>query len=89
MTIPPADAGIRCPNCGNRSRQIIESRKRVGEVYRRCVCNKCGYRYSTCEKLEIVADNAHIFTLTRILEQLNKAEEQLAALRDAIENQLP
>lgn len=89
MTRTPADAGIRCPNCGNRNRQVIESRKRIGEVYRRCVCSKCGHRYSTCERLEIVADSAHVFALTGLLEQLTKAEEQLAALRDAIENQLP
>ena len=45
---------MRCPYCGNLDDKVIESRTMAnGEsIRRRRECNKCGYRYTSYERIE-------------------------------------
>ena len=89
MSRSPVDGGIKCPNCGERSRHVIESRRTRNAVCRRCVCRQCGHRFTTRECVDGPVHGSHVLALTQLLEQLARAEDQLAILRNAIEDQLP
>lgn len=45
---------MRCPNCGNIEDKVLESRSIVnGEsIRRRRECTKCGYRFTSYERIE-------------------------------------
>lgn len=45
------ETGIRC-SCGARMSDVIETRERIGRVYRRRACQACGARVATVEQIE-------------------------------------
>ncbi len=53
--------GIFCPACSSPKRKILESRKQVQKVRRRCKCLDCDERYTTSE--ELVDENFDIFDI--------------------------
>lgn len=84
-----AEAAL-CPNCGSFDRDIVESRKRCGGVYRRSQCRQCSARYTTQERpvsdepsvTEQQAAIAH--ALARLLDRLTDVEHDVTALRTTI-----
>ena len=44
---------ILCPECGSDDRRVIASRSQLREAAkrRRCVCNACGFRFTTQERI--------------------------------------
>ena len=44
---------ILCPECGSNDRRVIASRSQYQEAAkrRRCVCNACGFRFTTQERI--------------------------------------
>jgi uncharacterized Zn finger protein len=69
-----------CPSCGSYDRDVIESRKRHGSVFRRCDCRECGTRYRTSEKVIAPYYIDYAVALTRIRDQLQGLEEELSVL---------
>ena len=55
---------LPCPGCGSADSKIVDSRSRVSPVhaiYRRRVCQSCGYRFSTYESYK-PADTCEVLT---------------------------
>lgn len=40
---------MNCPRCGGEFSSVVESRKRLGRIYRRRHCVKCNGRWTTYE----------------------------------------
>lgn len=47
---------MRCPNCENPDTKVLDSRpvEEGGAIRRRRECEKCGFRFSTYEEIEIL-----------------------------------
>lgn len=45
---------MRCPRCGHLESRVVDSRYREGgvEIRRRRECEKCGFRFTTYERIE-------------------------------------
>lgn len=82
--------GIPCPKCGSQERRVIESRRRVGDVYRRCVCGGCGSRYTTRERVECAdTSEPNTLLLAKLRDRVASLESNATSLRLIIEDQLP
>lgn len=81
------DAAL-CPTCGSVERNILNTRKQNGVIYRRSECRECSARYTTHER--IIADQTPATThaLVRLLDSLTDIEQDIAALRTAIDTAL-
>ncbi|MFH1291897.1 MAG: transcriptional regulator NrdR [bacterium] len=47
---------MRCPVCGNKNTSVVDSRPAEGgfSIRRRRECEKCSYRFSTVEEIELL-----------------------------------
>ncbi len=54
MNIQPAASthGLLCPSCGSPDLRTLETRPTDGGVKRRRLCEYCGHRFSTAEKVK-------------------------------------
>ena len=87
MTRRHEDATL-CPSCGSVERNVLQTRKQPGVVYRRSQCSVCSARYTTHER--IIADQTPATThaLVRLLDSLADIEQDIAALRATIDTAL-
>lgn len=61
---------MECPKCEGKSR-VVDSRKVETIVFRRRICNVCGYRFYT-EEIQIEKDEADIYMAALKREQRKK-----------------
>jgi transcriptional repressor NrdR len=47
----PKEVMVACPKCGNEETDILMTRDREHDVYRRRKCQACGHRFSTSERI--------------------------------------
>lgn len=68
-----------CAKCGGNSIKTINTEvRKYGEVYRRKVCNKCGYAFGTIEVEKCASD------VGELLMELEKEQEKNATLAKRI-----
>lgn len=80
--------GIQCPSCKHTSRRVIESRQALKIVYRRCLCENCGERYSTHE-VRCDQENAKSISLaSTVLDEIIELEQIVLNLRKIAEKPL-
>lgn len=54
--VSPLKCFMNCPNCGNTDTKVLDSRptEEGSAIRRRRECDKCGFRFSTYEEIEIL-----------------------------------
>lgn len=51
-SVAPNASGIPCPNCGYPESGVVDSRANKDYIRRRRVCDRCGTRFRTHERLD-------------------------------------
>ncbi|NCU71524.1 MAG: hypothetical protein EBY66_00675 [Candidatus Fonsibacter lacus] len=80
--------GVRCPVCESTERKVIESRRQINEIRRRCVCQTCSTRFTTTEKLIDRDDKVSPDFLFALLRGLSSIEKAVSNLRVSLETGL-
>ena len=76
---------ITCPECGSNDRRVIASRypQKEAAKRRRCVCNACGFRFTTFERIE-TGGPAPVPVDPIWLNRLERIEDWVKELREAL-----
>ncbi|MBE9032725.1 transcriptional repressor NrdR [filamentous cyanobacterium LEGE 11480] len=86
---------MRCPACHNLENRVLESRSADGgqSVRRRRECLKCGHRFTTYERIEVVPmmvikrnGQREIFDRQKLQQGISLACDKTTVLQPAIEN---
>lgn len=86
---------MNCSSCHATQTKVIESREVAGgeSIRRRRVCNKCGHRFTTYERIErpqlvVVKNNKvrELFSREKLLNGLNRACEKTSVTGIQLEN---
>lgn len=84
---------MKCPQCHNNSSRVVDSRPADDAIRRRRECEKCGYRFTTFERIEaapllVVKKNGlrEEFSRDKILRGVMRAAEKRPVPMDTIQN---
>jgi hypothetical protein len=84
--------GITCPSCGATARQVLESRRLMDRVRRRCVCSSCSERFTTYElrydQITARVDAVAATRAAKLLDRFQALEHAMATLRQHLEKEL-
>lgn len=80
--------GIRCPVCESTERRVVESRRQINKICRRCICQTCSTRFTTTEKLIDRDYKVSPSFLFAVLKGLSSIEKAVSSLRISLETGL-
>jgi transcriptional regulator NrdR family protein len=80
--------GVCCPVCESTERRVVESKRQVNEIRRRCVCQTCSVRFTTTERLIHRDNTISPEFLFSVLRGLYAIERVISNLRKSLETGL-